>query len=83
MTTHPNRAVKMHHFAVSADAETGEWAPETAQYLGQVVRSEFLAWTDTDAEHYDQADGETFLPKAMSAAGVETTSNVAVTVRWQ
>ncbi len=73
---------KMHHFAVNADAETGEWVPETAEYLGQVARSEFLARTDTDAEHYDQADGEMFLPETMAAAGIETTANIAVTIRW-
>lgn len=48
-------------FTVDADAETGEWLPETLTEVGDIDRAEHIAKLDTDAEHYDifEQDDET------------------------
>jgi len=83
MTNHPNRAIRMHHFAINADAASGDWDMGTIEYLGEVVRSDFLAMADTEAVHYDQHDGDALDGRFWDVAGVKpTTKTVAITVTW-
>lgn len=82
MTNHPNRSASMHHFSLTADRVTGEWDRSSIEYLGLIKKADFYALTDTDDVRYDQHDGETFAPEAMSDAGIKTTANVALTINF-
>ena len=73
----------MHYFKVEADKNTGEWFSETAEYLGEIDCEEFLSFEDTDLVHFDQHDGETFLPSVMADNGIKTQSNFAVAVYFK
>lgn len=54
-------------FTVTADPQTGEWLDDLAE-TAPVVRTDFLAQPDTDAEHFDTFEHED--------------ETCAITVRW-
>jgi len=74
----------IHRFAVQADTYTGEWDLSTIEYLGEMIKADYLDLADSDEFYHDQHDGAALDARFWDVAGIDPTSaNVGVTIIWK